>query len=398
MRLKKKHIVIISIGLVLLLVTIAMFVSNQPLTREETVRKIERVLEKEVSQSNELSSAFMTIHSDTMNFHQSFAVGKTGPALRDPVDINMRFHSASTGKTFTATIYGMLRDEKVIHLNDKIVDYLEEDVLAGLFTVDGIDYKNEVTLLQLLNHTSGAGDYFEDPVNEGSTLQELMLLEPDKIWTPMDLVDFTRYRQEAVNKPGEAFHYSNTGYILLGLILEAIEEKEFHEILHERIFDPLKMDNSYLMLKSKASVQPDQPIVELWMHGCDVSTFNSMSIDWSCGGIVTTTDDLLTFFKAFHDGELITRDTMEKMKTFDQSYADGIYYGLGMMSFNFGELSPMLKGMPPVYGGVGATGCFMLYDSLNDTYYIANLGSLAYTEKSITTLIKIMNIYGRMQE
>lgn len=398
MKLKKKHIVLISIGLVLVLGITALFASSRPLTKEEAFKAIKRVLEKEVSKNDQITSALMTIHSDKTDFHQSFAVGKTGPDLHDPVGTDMRFHSASIGKTFTATLYGMLRDKKIISYNDKIVNYLEEDILEGLFVFDGVDYQDEVTLFQLLSHTSGVADYFEDPVTEGNTVKELMLLEPDTLWTPMDLIDFTRHRQQAVGKPGETFHYSDTGYILLGLILESIEGKAFHEILHERIFDPLQMEDSYLMFKSKASVQPDQPILEAWMQGHDISAYNSVSIDWSTGGIVTTTDDLLTFFRAFHDGSLVSPDTMEIMRTFGHKYADGIYYGLGMMSFNFEELSVMLKGMPTVYGGVGSTGCFMLYDSLNDTYYIANFGSLGYTEKCIHTLIKIMNIYGRIQE
>lgn len=398
MKREKKRIFFIGICIVILLIIIVLLVSNQPLTKEKTVQEIERVLEKEVSENDEISSVLMAIHSDKQNFHQSFAVGKTGRELDDPVNIDMRFHAASIGKTFTATVCGMLRDEKVIHFNDKIIDYLKEDVLDGLFTVEGIDYKNEVTIMQLLNHTSGIGDYFEDPVAEGNTMQELMLLEPDKLWTPMELIDFTRHGQKAVNRPGEAFHYSDTGYILLGLIVEAVEGKEFHEILHERLFGPLEMDNSYLMFKSNASVQPDKPILEIRIQGHDLSTANSLSIDWAGGGIVTTADDLWTFFRALNAGELIAQDTIETMKTFDQKYADGIYYGLGMMSFDFGELSPMLKGMPSVYGGVGATGCFMLYNSLDDTYYIANFGSLGYTEKGIMNLIEIMNIYSRMQE
>ena len=398
MKLKKKHIVLISIGLVIALGLTVLLISNRPLTKQEATAAIEKALEKEVTGNDEITSALMTIHSDKTGFHQSFALGKTGEALTEPVDTGMRFHSASIGKTFTATIYGMLRDERSIDYDDKITDYLGEDVLEGLFVVDGVDYREEVTLKQLLNHTSGAGDYYEDPVREGHTLQELMLLKPDKLWTPMELIDFTRHRQQAVGKPGETFHYSDTGYILLGLILESIEGKEFHEILHERILDPLNMEDSCLMFKSKAAVQPDRPILEAWLQGHDISTYNSLSIDWSGGGIVTTTDDLLTFFRAFHDGHLVSPDTMEIMKTFDHQYAEGIYYGLGMMSFQFEELSFLLQGMPPVYGGVGDTGCFMLYDSLNDTYYIANFGSIGYTEKSIMALINVMNIYGRIQE
>lgn len=86
------------------------------------------------------------------------------------------------------------------------------------------------------------------------------------------------------------------------------------------------------------------------------------------------------------------------MTDFSNIYTKGIYYGMGMMYFDFSELSLLLKlsSMTDLYGGVGVTGTYMLYDKEKDTYFIANFGSLDYGEKGLEELVKIRMIYDRM--
>jgi len=84
------------------------------------------------------------------------------------------------------------------------------------------------------------------------------------------------------------------------------------------------------------------------------------------------------------------------MTEFKESYDKGIYYGMGMMYFDFSEVSFMLGSMSDVYGGIGSTGVCMFYDKEKDTYYIANFGSLDFMEKSLEELIKIRMIYERI--
>ncbi|MCP3763334.1 serine hydrolase [Domibacillus sp. A3M-37] len=94
----------------------------------------------------------------------------------------------------------------------------------------------------------------------------MIISEPNKKWTPPELVDFTRKRQQAVGVPGQVFHYSDTGYILLGLLIEKVTGKPFHENLHERIFQPLNMNDSYLLYYSEPS-NPKKAIQDIWLNG-----------------------------------------------------------------------------------------------------------------------------------
>ncbi len=365
---------------------------NRPISEEKVREGIQSHLEKLVDENDSLSSVLLTIYSDKTGSHLQFATGTKSMSSDQPVQKNSQYHTASVGKTMNATVYGMLVDEGRISFDDKIGDWLDDDILEGLFVSNGTDYSHQVTIRHLLKHTSGIGCYFEDPVKNGKTMVELITDNPDLLFTPEELIAFTREHQNPVGKPQQQFHYSDTGYILLGLILEAIEGKPYSDILEERIFEPLDMKDSYLMFYH------DEPadILGLYLNGIDFSGRNALSIDWSSGSIVTTMDDLLTFMMALVNGDLVSDEVYQQMTDFSESFDKGIYYGMGMMYFNFGELSLLLRSMTNVYGGMGSTGTYMFYDKEKDTYFIANFGSTDFTEKSIQELIKIRMIYDRM--
>lgn len=368
---------------------------NRPISKEAVTRKIEKHLTKIVEKNDSLSSALLTIYSNKTGYFEQFAAGTTHQSTNQPVRIDSQYHSASVGKTMLASVYGLLVDEGKIHFDDTINTWLDDDILNGLFVIDGTDYSEQVTLRHLLSHTSGVGDYFEGPVKSGKPMLDLITSNPDLTFTPADLLAFTRDNQEPVGQPGQQFYYSDTGYILLGLILEEIEGKPYSDILEERIFEPLGMKDSYLMFYE------DEPsdMIGIYVNGIDMSDRNALSVDWSGGGVVTTMNDLLVFMKALENGTLLSGEAYRQMTDFAHRYDKGIYYGMGMMAFDFSKLSFLLRfsGMTDVYGAVGATGTYVLYDKDKDTYFIANFGSLDFAEKSIEELVKIRMIYDRMK-
>ncbi|GMK37683.1 hypothetical protein PCCS19_07370 [Paenibacillus sp. CCS19] len=367
---------------------------NRPISREAVNEKIQQHLVKVVESSDSLSSALLTIYSNKTGYHEQFAVGTVNQTSDQPVQADSPYHSASVGKTMCAAIFGLLVDEGKISFDDSISAWLDADMLRGLFEIDGTDYSNLVTLRQLLSHTSGIADYFEGPVKSGEPMLELISSNPDLAFTPESLVAFTRDHQEPVGRPGQQFHYSDTGYILLGLILEAIEGKPYSDILQERIFEPLGMMDSYLMFYR------DEPadIIGIYVNGVDLSSRDALSVDWAGGGVVTTMADLLMFMQALENGKLLSDETYSQMTDFQYRYDKGIYYGMGMMMFDLSELSFLLRfsGLTAMYGAVGATGTYVLYDKDNDTYFAANFGSLDFAEKAIEELVTIRMIYDRM--
>ncbi|WP_155593128.1 serine hydrolase domain-containing protein [Lysinibacillus cavernae] len=370
-------------------------IMNRPISEEVVSEKIEKHLIEIVEKNDALSSALLTIYSDQTGYFEQFAVGTKNQSSDQPVQIDSPYHSASIGKTMCATVFGMLVDEGKINFDDKINLWLDEDLLNGLFVMNGNDYSDQVTLQQLLSHTSGIGDYFEGPVNSGKTMMERVSSNPDLLFTPEELLAFTRENQNPVGRPGQQFYYSDTGYVLLGFILEAIEGKTYSDILEERIFEPLGMNDSYLMFYNDGP----SDIIGIYLNGMDYSNKKALSVDWAGGGVVTTMNDLLTFMKALGNGHLLSDEVYSQMKDFNHSFEKGIYYGMGMMYFDFSELSFLLRfsSITDIYGGVGATGTYMLYDEKKDTIFIANFGALEYREKGIEELVKIRMIYDRMK-
>ncbi len=153
-----------------------------------------------------------------------------------PISPSQPFHVASVGKAFTSVLIAQFYEEGILGLDDPIVSYLDSETLEGLYVFENVDYREKVTVRMLLNHTSGVGDYFEDPVVGSDPLIDITQNEPDKFWTPDDLIAFTRNYQAPVAKPGETYHYSDTGYILLGKIIENVSGVSFGQALNERIF------------------------------------------------------------------------------------------------------------------------------------------------------------------
>lgn len=127
----------------------------------------------------------------------------------------VRFHAASVGKLFTAVLVHRLVAAGQLRLDQPIAELLDTALTAGLF----ISGPQEVTVQMLLEHTSGVADYFGEKI----------LTEPQKQWTVPGILDFTRAQFEPVALPGAQFHYSDTGYVLLGLVVEQVSGRAFHE-------------------------------------------------------------------------------------------------------------------------------------------------------------------------
>lgn len=301
------------------------------------------------------------------------------------------YHIASVGKIFTAVLIMMLEEKKKLSINDKISEYLDEKVLDRLFIYQGRDYANEVTIDHLLSHTSGCADYFEGKVEKGVPFIDLVLNHPDKLWNCDMTIDFSRENQKAVAVPGQKFLYSDTGYNLLGKIIESITRKTFHENLHNLFFNPLKMNHSYLMYQSKSNV-PSSNIDTIWVNQIEISKFTSLSCDWAGGGIVSTVSDMLKFNIALHQGELISMENLEKLVKPKNKYRFGIYYGLGIMSFNFSPLQLLSRNPNLYYGHTGFFGTHMYYNPESKTHIVLNFGNTNAMNTSFQLMTKIFNL------
>jgi D-alanyl-D-alanine carboxypeptidase len=302
------------------------------------------------------------------------------------------FHVASIGKVFTAVLILRMVERGMLRLGQPITDLLDDEVLKGLFVYRGVDYAKQVTVSHLLNHTSGVADYFTAAIQPGFTFLDHVIHHSEKLWTPNTLLDVTRQFQQPVAKPGERFHYSDTGYILLGLIVQQVSGHSFNSQLHDEIFEPLGMDSSYLAFYGQPKAQPTPSILPMYVNNVDVSRFQSLSCDWAGGGIVSTPIDLVKFHRALHADKLVSHATLRQMMNCTHKFRSGLWYGMGMMEVHFDEFFFLLGGLPRMHGHIGITATHMFALPQNDIHVIINLGDTGQMTTSFKLLIDIVNL------
>lgn len=324
------------------------------------------------------------VYSERRGLAYRFSSGET----------NRPFHVASVGKIFTAVLVARLAQSGRLCLTDPISQYLPAAVLRDLFVYHDQDYAQQVTIEQLLSHRSGAADYFADPVRSGERFLSLVFSQPDNLWTPEKLLDFCRTSQRAVGRPGQRFHYSDTGYILLGLLIEKVTGLSFGQNLDDTFFKPLGMSDSYLLYQAQIGqitrkVTGKRPIDKIWLHGREISSQRNLSCDWAGGGVISTTDDLLRFSRALWQGQLLDLPTLQRMATGVWPFRSGIYYGLGLMELRLEGFFFLLRGLPRLYGHSGILATQLFYDPARDLHLVMNFGDDRQIANSFRFLIEV---------
>lgn len=322
---------------------------------------------------------------------------KLGLDYRFPSDSADRpFHVASIGKVFTAVLVRRLAERGVLCVTDPVLRYFSRPDLDRLFVYRGVDYAEQVTLEHLLSHTSGIADYFEGRTADGRAFLDQVLSHPQVRWTPRQLIDFTRDHQAAVGVPGQVFNYSDTGYVLLGLIIERATGRSFARNLAEEIFEPLEMRDSYLMFHAEPGRAPGQAIETIWFNEVEISRFESLSCDWAGGGIISTPADLLKFSRALRGGQLIPSAALAAMDACQRRFRPGIYYGSGMMEIRFAEFFFLLGRLPRLKGHIGILATHLFYDPSRAAHIVMNFGSNTRMVASFQALIEIAAILQRL--
>ena len=358
--------------------------------------KVQSLLEKTVNKNQDLQHGILLVHSDKLNIHWKFAYGTVGNGQK-PITEDHTFHIASIGKAITSALIGKLYEEGKISYDDPIKTFLSDDILKDLHVYEGKSYSDVILVRHLLNHTSGIADYFEEQSEKGKSILELAMDEPDRFWTPVETIQWTKDNLEAHFPPGEGFYYSDTGYQLLGLIIEKITSKPMYESLHEYIFYPLNMNHSYQLFYSEPVEKSPYPIADIYMDQDEVSTYRSMSIDWAGGGIISNTEDLLLFHQALVNNTLLKEETFNKWEDWAK-FDRGIDYGYGLVSLKLKEMMFFLSDKLDMWGNWGSTSTYMFYNPVYDIYVIGAFNQTNFVQKQVQFMIKVINIVSKSSE
>jgi D-alanyl-D-alanine carboxypeptidase len=258
--------------------------------------------------------------------------GTAGAAVLEPrraMRTTDRFRIASVTKTFIATVVLQLVGEGRLAL-DTTVDRWLPSVKRG----------SRITVRQLLNHTSGFTSFTESTEAErlyGRYLENVRFDVP--IRRAIAIAD----AQPLLFAPGTRHHYSNTGYDVLGLIVERVTREPLGRVLEKRIFDPLRLRSTSFEPKPLApngvahgyAIRGSDLQQASWSGPQDV-THASLFGTWASAGIVSSVDDLATFFGALFGGELLPRRllaAMQRTVAMDDPRERG---GLGVFRYRVG--------------------------------------------------------------
>jgi D-alanyl-D-alanine carboxypeptidase len=250
--------------------------------------------------------------------------GLANGEAQTPLAPTDRFRIYSITKTFTAVLVLQLVEEGVLSLDDTIADWLDDPAVARIPNVE------QITLRQLLTHTSGVYDYFAE---DSPFWQDAYLGEDadwSRVWSPEELLAYADGANHAPDfAPGEGVRYSNTGYILLGLIVEEATAQPFADRLHQQILDPLGLTDTFFAATEPV---PAETVQGYHLFGGDLVNVSAthLSAQWTEGGMVSTTRDLMRFGDALFGGELLAPASLEEMLTFIPSEMSGVAWGMGV--------------------------------------------------------------------
>lgn len=231
----------------------------------------------------------------------------------------MRHRVGSITKSFVATTVLQLAAEGRLGLDDPIGRHLP-DLVPG-------ELGRQVTIRMLLNHTSGIGNYTDVLLDSLAAVDRV----GQTTFTPKQLVD-VGLSMPPTGAPGERYSYSNTGYIVLGLLIEKVTGNDATGEITRRIIRPLRLSDTYFPGDDPEIRGPHAGAHFALLGVRDLARYN-MSWAWTAGALISTPSDLDTFYRALFSGRLLPAAQLAEMRRtvpFDPELPEAGGYGLGV--------------------------------------------------------------------
>ena len=268
---------------------------------QEDTSRMEQVVQSYVANKQFMGSVLVA-RDKTVLFDKGF--GSANLEWTIPNSPTTKFRLGSLTKQFTAACILLLEERGKLKVDDPVKKYMADAPVAW----------EKVTIFNLLTHTSGIPSFTDFPdyaATEGlSTTPEKLVL---------------RFRDKPLEfPPGEKMSYSNSGYVLLGYLIEKISGQTYSQFVQENIFEPLGMrdsgydSNSAVILNRASGYTPSD-------KGVMNAGYIDMTIPFSAGGLYSTTEDLMRWEQGLFGGKVLSPASLQKMTTpFQHNYACGL--------------------------------------------------------------------------
>jgi D-alanyl-D-alanine carboxypeptidase len=273
-------------------------------------------------------------------------VGASGLFDRDTKKImksDNLFCVGSITKTFVATTVLQLVQEGRLTLDDSVEKWLPGLVPNG----------ENINVRQLLNHTSGIYNYTDSILSEA-------LKDPDRFWKPEEIVTWAVAHKPNF-EPGEKGQYCNTGYIILGMIIEKVTGAKLAEEIRNRILEPLQLKNTSMGGYEDTKGEMANGYTFTLPKDIFMSHFDKLATTmWAAGGMISNAEDIAHWSKHLYTGSLLNKNLLDEM--LNSRWLEGTgNYGLGVMIYN----SSLGAGYGHT-GGVPGFISYMFYFPSND--------------------------------
>jgi D-alanyl-D-alanine carboxypeptidase len=267
------------------------------------------------------------------------------------------FRAASVTKSVTAVVAVRLAHDGRLGLDEPLGDQLAPEFLSRWSALDALP---RTTPRQLLTHTSGVPNYF----NEDAFLARLRQ-DPGHVWRPVELVDHAASHGTPSFPPGQGFAYSDTGYVIAGILAEQTTGRPLEAVYRELVFDPCGLDATWLEGHEPAR----RP--EAAHHYTDELDWTTISptIDWAGGGLVTTAPDLARFVRALWSGQIIDPSGLDELTRWTPGASFPPGYALRYERYGLGLGANTVDGVE-LLGHTGFIGAFAFYAPAYDAVLV----------------------------
>jgi CubicO group peptidase (beta-lactamase class C family) len=273
------------------------------------------------------------------------------------------FRIASVTKSMTATVAVKLADEGRLILDEPLDGQLDSELLERWRAFEEL---SRTTPRQLLAHTSGLPNYFADEAFIARVRRE-----PDRTWDPVEFVDHVAAHSKPDFAPGEGFKYSDTGYTVIGILLEQITGQPLHSIYREVIFEPLGTERTWL-----EGHEPSREL-EIAHHYDGEADMAEVSptIDWAGGGLVTTAPDLTRYVRALWSGQILNSDGIDELTSWTPSASFPPGYTVRYDDYGLGTGRIVVEGIELI-GHTGFIGAFAFHAPEYDAVLVGTHNSV----------------------
>lgn len=295
--------------------------------------EVEETLQRLV-QANRGHGGGVVCVTDREGVKRQYAVGLMAGQGSAAMKADTPFEIASITKMVTAATVLRLVEEGKFALDSTLGSLLPEEVVKG--------FDGRITLRQLLSHTSGLPDYWTDGP-KGRFGRNVFLQVFERWGDAMVCPEMILIHARAIPAgPAGSFHYADTNYVLLGLIVERAVGKPLHEVFSEMIFDPLGMNDTWMSYREpQRGGEPSHR----YEGTKDLHAVPRQSADWAGGGLVSTTADLDRFLRGLAEGKLFRQQaTLAEMLRPIPTGQKDVAYGLGVYLVSLDEGKGVLWG------------------------------------------------------